>query len=836
VDDEQRLPRSSDFGALLRRHRLAAGLSQDALAERARMSADAISSLERGHRRTPRRDTLALLAGALALDSEQRQEFEVAAVRPGAPRGPATASVTVGPWAESAASSLPIALTSFVGRDEELTEIAMLMRDHRMVTIVGAGGIGKTQTALHVASGLSGDSVVCFVALASIADPSLLGSAVAAALGVQNVPGRPLVETLIAYLKYKALVLLLDNCEHVISEAAIFAAAILGGCPRIRILATSREPLRAGGEYAYRLPSLSFPSPDGAGIAISAADASAYGVIVLFADRARAVNHSFALTDENAPVIAEICRRLDGIPLAIELAAARVNLLTVNAIAERLDDRFRLLTGGERIAVPRHQTMRATIDWSYDLLSPPEQQLFQRLSIFAGGCTLAAAAAVCGDEGPRQLDVLNLLSSLVDKSLVVADFNGGEARYRLLESFREYARERLTTRDRDVVAHLHALAYLDLAKTADEIFLYQPNEDLQARALQELDNWRAALGWALTDRADVLLGQRLVGALCALWLQLAPLEGRRWLHIARALADEHTPTSVLARLDYTEATVAHALGPTEVQLASSRSAIARYRVVGDSLGIVLAQYREAAALQNLGRNPEAKRVLSEALPLARSSGNRWLVASILRWLALVSDDSDVKRAYTLEALELFGSTGNRFDAGFTMLQLSAVEYERGNGELALSYASTAVATFRAIAKVRGVVAALNEMALRLIELNRFAEAAASAREALELATEYRWELATAGVLLNLSAIAALRSARGQEVTPDAWPRLVQVFGFASAYHAKVGRPLDKQDQLLFDRTIAVLREALGTDAVALLMAEGAHMTEEQAIGEIWSLT
>jgi len=415
--DRGRVPGSPDFGTLLRQRRLAAGLSQEALAERARMSTQGISALERGYRRTPQRETLALLVGALALDDEQRGQFEAAAART-ALLG-RWAPVSVGPWAEGATANLPLALTSFVGREVELGEIAVLLGDHRMVTLSGAGGIGKTQTALRAATARSDatDGAVCFVGLASLVNPALVVAAIGSALGVQEVPNHPLLDTLLAYLKNKSLLLILDNCEHVIAEAATVADALLAGCPNVRILATSREPLRAAGEYTYRLPSLRVPLLDEThrwGVM----DVLEYGAIALFNERALAVDHCFRLSDENAPIVAEVCRRLDGIPLAVELAAARISMLPLKGLVEKLDDRFRILTRGERTTLSRQQTMRATIDWSYDLLSAPEQRVFERFSVFGGGCTLAAATDVCADDVRRMACSTCFHHSLINRSLL----------------------------------------------------------------------------------------------------------------------------------------------------------------------------------------------------------------------------------------------------------------------------------------------------------------------------------------------------------------------------------------------------------------------------------
>ncbi|MGA8325550.1 MAG: adenylate/guanylate cyclase domain-containing protein, partial [Candidatus Cybelea sp.] len=297
---------------------------------------------------------------------------------------------------ESCWSNLPRQLTPLIGRDEVLAEIEPLIHKHALVTLVGTGGVGKTRVALQAGADsldVSGDGV-WLVELASASDAGLVASTIASTLGLREQPDRSVLGTLLHYLKDKRLLLILDNCEHVIDEVARIADAIMRACHDVRLLATSREPLRIDGEYVYRLPSLAFP-PQSDTLAV--ADALGYGAIALFVQRAAASDAKFGLTDESAPIVAEICRRLDGIALAIELAAARVKVLTPRHLAQKLDERFRVLTGGSRTALPRQQTMRALIGWSYDLLSPKEQTLFRRLAIFAGGWTLEIAAAVCAD-------------------------------------------------------------------------------------------------------------------------------------------------------------------------------------------------------------------------------------------------------------------------------------------------------------------------------------------------------------------------------------------------------------------------------------------------------
>ena len=413
------------------------------------VSSNGISALERGRRRIPQRETLESLAEALAMNPEQRRAFEAAAVRTSSPRRREGGSVTVGPWPSAGAITLPFTLTRFIGREAELDEIAALLRQHRVVTLTGAGGVGKTQTALRAAAVVSdaAKAGVPFVSLAAIGDPSLVTMAIANALGVQEVPTHPLIETLVAFLKNKAMLLVLDNCEHVIDQVATVADFLLRACPNLRILATSREPLRAAGERAYRLPSL-----DGT------------DAVALFADRAQAADARFALTRENTPAVEEICSRLAGIPLAIELAAARASVLPLGLLIEELDGRFDILVGGQRSAPPRQQTMRATIDWSYDLLAAAERRVFERLSVFAGGCTVGAATAVCRGGEIATGDVLPLISSLVSKSLILADLGGEEPRYRLLEPFRDYAREKLKARGEEAaVARRHLITYLETA-------------------------------------------------------------------------------------------------------------------------------------------------------------------------------------------------------------------------------------------------------------------------------------------------------------------------------------------------------------------------------------
>jgi transcriptional regulator with XRE-family HTH domain len=407
---------STTFGDLLRQYRRAAGLTQEELAERAQVSPRAISDLERGARSRPWRETIGLLGDALELGPAERATLEAAARQVGRPDAPPSEPPASPPLAPPR-HNLPIALTSFVGRERELAEVGRLLTTTRLLTLTGTGGCGKTRLALQVAADLIEQypDGVWLVELASLADPTLVPAAVAAALGVRESPGQSLLMTLLAFLRERRLLLILDNCEHLLDACAHLADTILRGNPGARLLATSREALGIDGEVSWRVPSLVVPPSD----SVTSLDVLTRNEAVrVFLDRAVAAQPDFTLTDQNAPSIAQVCRRLDGIPLAIELAATRVRSLAPVQIAARLDRRFSLLTGGSRAALPGQQTLAALVGWSYDLLSAEEKRLFDRLSVFAGGFTLEAAEWVAGttDGSPSALD-------LPVSNQVIIDFN-----------------------------------------------------------------------------------------------------------------------------------------------------------------------------------------------------------------------------------------------------------------------------------------------------------------------------------------------------------------------------------------------------------------------------
>ncbi|HET7376330.1 MAG TPA: adenylate/guanylate cyclase domain-containing protein, partial [Anaerolineae bacterium] len=410
--------------------------------------------------------------------------------------------------------NLPVQLTSFIGRNKEIDEVKQLVAAHRIVTLTGTGGAGKTRLSLQVGAECLNEfsNGVWLAELAPVTDPTLVPQTLISIFNLRQDSHRTALEILIEYLRTKTLLILLDNCEHLIDACAKISEALLQACPTLRILASSREALGIAGEVAYRVPSLATPNLEHLPAFEKLLEIDS---IRLFIERATIAKADFTLTHENAPFVAQICARLDGIPLAIELAAARVKVLSAEQIAARLDDRFRLLTGGSRTALPRQQTLRAMIDWSYSLLSEQEITLFRRLAVFVGGWTLEAAESVCGEER-NGADVLDLLTRLVDKSLVFIEESTGEIRYHRLETIRQYSREKFFETDEvEAVRDRHLDYYVQFAELADEKLKGGDQVVWQNRMSAEQDNLRAALDWGLSRRPDSAL--RIAGAANLFW-------------------------------------------------------------------------------------------------------------------------------------------------------------------------------------------------------------------------------------------------------------------------------------------------------------------------------
>lgn len=509
-------------------------------------------------------------------------------------------------------TNLPASLTSFIGREKEQAEIFKLISKYRLVTLVGPGGVGKTRLSLKVGEQALGDYAhgTWVVEFAPVLDPLLVPRTTAIAIGLRDEPQRPVIDMLSDYLREKKLLIILDNCEHLLDACAQLADTLLKNCLNLKILATSREALGILGEASYRVPSLGLP--DRQQVIEKFRD---YESVRLFEERAQLAQMDFLLTMENASAVAKICTQLDGIPLAIELAAARVNMFSIEQIAVRLQESFNVLTTGNRTALPRHQTLQAAIDWSYNLLSPAEQTLFRRLSVFVNGWTLDAAESICADLDIKSKDILDLLDQLIKKSLVNTEAIQYVTRYRMLETIRQYANERLVeSGEKDALRAKHLEYFLKLVETAAPHLIRPEQLEWLAKLDADYENLRLALEWALS-RETAEPSQDLCGALCWFWeIRCYWLEGLNW--VKRALAkpyhnESKSENATRARALYTYAQLEWQLGNFEQMLSPAQESLALASEASDKRDIAIARFCVGNALRLRGGDDELAHSLLE---------------------------------------------------------------------------------------------------------------------------------------------------------------------------------------------------------------------------------
>ncbi len=687
-------------------------------------------------------------------------------------------------------TNLPQQVTSFIGREHEMAEIKRLLTSSRLLTLTGSGGTGKTRISLQVGADLldAYKDGVWLSELAPLTDPALVVQTVASDLGVREEPGRPLIQTLAENLRNKHLLLILDNCEHVLPTVDELADTLIRQGTRLQILASSREPLNIRGEQIYRIPSLSLPDLSQPVLPESLLD---FEATQLFVERARAVSFSFAPSEANASAVAAICRRLDGIPLAIELAAARVRSLAVEEIYDRLDNCFRILTGGSRTALPRQQTLRALVDWSHELLNDREKSLLARLAVFSGGWTLAAAEEVCSDGSPEaeyleDWEILDLLTALADKSLIVYEpANEGEGRYLMLETVRQYAAEKL--RDAGVEAFVrarHCRCFLGFAERAEPEFLKSD----QARWIElveaDHDNLRGALEFSHQDATLGDVELRLTGVLWRFWFFSSYLkEGREQIARAVERPEEANQTAARAKSLIGLGVIAYFQGDLAAAHSACLLSLEHARRVGDTWAEGVALIIIGVLANYEGDIDTARQNFEASLALAQKEHDLWLEAIALA------------------------------DLGFVALQEGRYPEAAGLCEKSLALA-------RAVGEKWCIFNSLYSLGLIRIVGGDLGTARELFKEAMSISRELGHRISVAHCM---DGLAGAWGAQGDV------ERAALLFGAAAAWREKIGAAVPYAFRFGYDRNIGAVREALGEDRFNVKWSEGQLMTFEQAI-------
>ena len=814
-----------DFGDALRRSRRAAGLTQGELAERAGLSVRGIADLERGVRHTPRRETLTLLAEALGLTDESRSAFMAAARRDRSPSGAAAgersddaartshlsagsdvAGILLGerPFGQ-AQHNLPAQTTPLLGRAEAVQRVVQLVRraDVRLVTLTGPGGVGKTRLALEVAAVLLGEfrDGVWYVRLSRVSDPAMVVAAIARTLGLQDTGVQPIADTLRDHLRERHSLLLLDNCEQV-AAAATEVAWLLQDCPAVKVLVTSRVRLRLRGEHEYLVTPLGLP-PMSTG---TPAYLAQYSAVELFVERALAARADFMLTEANASAVANICTHLDGLPLAIELAASRIKVLPPAALLARIESGLGVLVGGAHDLDEHQRTMQATLAWSEGLLAPPERALLRRLAVFSGGCTLEAVEAVCLEpEGvePLHLDVFDGMSSLVDQSLVQQREESGEARFGLLHIVREYASVQLeASGEAEMLRRAHLRWVVALAERA-EPGLSGPQAHVWNDTLErEYDNVRAALRFVI-DRGEGEMGLRLVGAIFRFLVVRGHLrEGRAWAEqLLSRWPGDGDPGGLQA---------------WNIGLASPRAVLARaLRAAG-----VMALYQADESAAGVW--------LEQAVTEAREANDLETAALALTSLGVVAmhrGDLERARAQLEASLSLLRAVGELRGMASALINLGLVAYFQGD----LDHAEATEVEARDLARTLGdldyVATALANLASIALRRGEVRKSESLSREALALYRELG-DLRRCAVGLEGLASAAGMAQDGE--------RAARLLGAATALREQLDAPNPAHEQAEIDQAVAAARTSLGAERWAATFAAGRELSLELAVVEALS--
>ena len=726
-----------------------------------------------------------------------------------------------------ATNNLPTQLTSFIGRERELAEARSRLEGARLLTLIGPGGTGKTRLSIQLGSKLlsSFKDGVWLVEFAPISDPSLIMQTIASTFDIGEVPGTLLKTLVHDYLREKHLLLILDNCEHLIEASAKVADELLHVAPNIKIIASSREALGINGESVYRVPSLSLPEQ----AEVVKEAAMRFESVQLFVERASASNRNFQLTDENASAVAQICSRLDGIPLAIELAASRITVFSPEQIAKRLDDRFKLLTGGSRTALPRQQTLRALIDWSYDLLSEDERALMRRLSVFAGGWTFEAAETICNN-----LDVFEHLPQLINKSLVVVNDENDEPRYYLLETIRQYARDKLLengegegTRDR------HLAYYLEMAETAMPEMLTREKElDWIKRLEAEYDNIRAAVEWGLSS--DPIAVVRLIRSLAYLFVVTTySSEGHSWalkaIERIKLLTDSGqilTTEQIIyrARLLSAMSIMSFSMGDNQTSKLEAEEATRILRNVGEKWSLALTLGFLAGADLVTGNPDGAITASEEALRLADELGDKYIRGSVLSAASRVEAfaKGDFTKAIDIheKACVLLKENGTRWSYGITMYGFGHLAMSQKNFELAREKFHIALQTMQELGSSRNVSMIKSDLAHVLRYEGKYSQAMTSYHETIR---EWQRMGHRSAIAHQLECIAFVAKAQEQ---PE---KALRLLGAAEALRQRIEIDMTILERAEYEKEIADLKAKMGEKEFTSLWSDGRSMTMDTAI-------
>jgi len=723
---------------------------------------------------------------------------------------------------ENRPTNLPRQPTALIGRDAELDHVAALLSERQLVTVTGTGGVGKTRITLEAGAKLLDrfPDGVWLVELAAISDASLVPGAVTTALGIDTSSAKTPLEAMLSRLRHQDLLLLLDNCEHVIEAAAGMVEALIAVAPKVRVLISSQEPLGIAGEQIFRLPSLSVPKE----AQVRAAEAMRSGAVRLFVERAKAADPRFALDERNSSTVAAICRRLDGIALAIEMAAARAPMLGVDKLAQKLDERFRVLTGGRRTALPRQQTLRATLDWSYGLLGERERTVLRRLAIFAGGFTLEGAGSVAGDDAIDEFEVIDILSHLVARSLVVADTDeSGGTRYRLLETTRAYALEKLgEANESAAIERRHAMFFRDLFDRAYGDWYTLPDVDWCNAYLPERDNLRNALDWAFGPHGEPSIGIEIAGTSHHVWWQLSLIaEGRQRMEGMAPHVHESVPPKAAGRFWL-------AFGRFWMNIAPIRSSEARARATAllrqANLPIEVA-YTLLAYARTLPGAPDfeaqAEQALAEAWPLVERTKLPRLLGLYFaaRGYRLIASNPALAREQLECALSHWRAAGAEGQILNDLGNLADLTWTTGDLQRAVASMREALALVRSSSlsnrQVLGVI--LGNLAGALIEQGEVDDGLAAMREAIPLICE-------SGTFFRFGDHFSLRLAKA------GFPHLAaRLLGYTDGEHERFNASRQLNEARARARLLSMLNEAMAPADLAQQLAEGAKLAEDEAV-------